>query len=788
MLLGQKVHPLSFEYASRWTLRGDSVEIAGDSFAARVRCDAITDFCARIRIENLNVRDPRHYSDGVLEQHREGRPIQPGQGKRARFTAPSATIEIGASALSISLPHGMKIATGAEGFGFNGVKSIFQFEAPNAAGFYGFGERTGRFNKNGESMEFYTIDVMGVLIHSYWRDDYDPTYVSIPLAIIRDGGQCCGLYFDSPERLVMDCGKTRPGTFMTQVMDGHTRLYVINGPTLRDVVRNFTALTGRAELPPAWSIGYHQCRWGYKSEEEFKALAEKFARHDLPVSGLWYDIDYMDGYRVFTWDRKDFPRPRKLTDMLRRQGVRSVAIIDPGVKAEPGYPVYESGKAAGVFCKAPSGRDYTGRVWPGDTVFPDFTIEEGRQWWAEKVARFLDESGIDGAWLDMNDPSTGWCDTDDMLFDSGKIPHARYHNQYGHFMAQASRMAFEKLDPSRRAFLLTRSAFAGTQRYSALWTGDNDSNWKHLRMSIPSTINLGLSGIAFNGPDVGGFAGNTTEKLLVRWHQAGFLFPFFRNHSAANSKPQEPWQFGPKAMARIRDVLWTRYRLLPYLYQLFFEHHLTGDPILRPMLYEFENVDDQFMAGPAIMAAPILDSDTEGEFVVSGGARRQMRHIVLPKGWWYDLNTGEWIEGGRTIRYGASMDEVPLFVREGSIIPWYDGTLKNGDTPTDDFELHVFAREGTCGATLYLDDQETRKYLDGEFNKATAAVTITGGEAALEIAETGPRKRGLVNLDRAVFYGAPALKTLVRRGKKSRELKPARRRWIGKSLPVRAWS
>ena len=792
MLFGQKVHPLSFEYANRLTVKADAVEVSGDSFKARIRCDEIGDFCTRIRVENLNVKDPRHYSDGVLEQYRAGKPVRPARGARAHFAAPSARIDVGSRMLSIALSQGLTIESGTEGFGFNGVKSIFDFDIPNATGFYGFGERTSGFNKSGESLEFYTVDVVGVWPHTFWRDDYDPTYVSIPLAIVRVEDQYCGLYFDSPERLVMDCGKIRPGHFIVQAMDGHSHIYVINGPTLREVVRNFTTLTGRAELPPAWAIGHHQCRWGYQTAAEFDALAVDFARHNLPLSSLWYDIDYMDGYRVFTWDKKDIPQPRKLNESLKRQGIRTVTIVDPGVKLEPGYPVYESGKAKRLYCRAASGRDYVGRVWPGDTVFPDFTLAATQEWWAELLARFLRDAALDGAWLDMNDPSTGWCDPEDMLFGEGKIPHSRFHSQYGHLMAKASRLAFEKLDPKRRPFLLTRSGFTGTQRYSAIWNGDNDSNWNHLRMSIPCTINLGLSGVAFNGPDVGGFMGNTTPELLVRWYQAGFLFPFFRNHTIENSKAQEPWQFGPHVTERIRDVLHTRYRLLPYIYQCFFQNYLTGDPILRPLLYEFEdreleNLDDQYLVGDSIMVAPIVESDEQGDFLVAAGVRRQLRHVTFPSGWWYDLNMAEWVEGGRTLRYAAAMSEVPIFVREGAIIPWYNGPLKNGDTPLDDFELHIFARDVTSriSTTLYLEDQKTRDYLEGNYNTAVVTVTFAGSEATLETDESGPRKKGGVALDRLVFYGAPFLKTAVTgAAPRRRRLRTAQRRWVGKNLPV----
>ena len=304
MLFNQKVHPLTFEYASRSTVKSDAVEITGDSFKARVRCDSITEFCTRLRVENLNIKNTTNYSDGIVEKYRAGTPVSASPS--GAFSAPSADIEVGASSLAIKLPYGLSIETSAQGFGVNGLKCIFDFEVPEVTGFYGFGERTKRFNKSGDSLDFFTVDVMGIWPHTYWRDDYDPAYVSIPLAILRVGAQYCGLYFDNPERLVMDCGQIKPGHFYVQSMDGHNHLYVINGPTLRDVVRHFGAITGRAELPPAWALGYHQCRWGYESTAQFEALAADFAHHEIPLSTLWYDIDYMDEYRVFTWDKKIF--------------------------------------------------------------------------------------------------------------------------------------------------------------------------------------------------------------------------------------------------------------------------------------------------------------------------------------------------------------------------------------------------------------------------------------------------------------------------------------------------
>ena len=402
MYFGQKIHPLCFEYASRAAARGDALEISGESFKARVRCFEITDFCTRLSFENSHVHDERNYSDGVIESLRAGKKIAPSASdiakkNAAKFETKSAAIEIGASSLRVSLSCGISFETDAEGFGFDGEKTIFNFHLPTASGFYGFGERTKRFNKSGDSLDFWTIDVAGVFVHTSNRDDYDPNYVSIPLAIIRNDGHFFGIFVDNPERLVMDMGAIKAGHFIIETLDGNNDVYFINGPTLRDVVRNFTTLTGRAEMPPLWSIGYHQCRWGYQTSEEFEALAENFKKHDLPVSAFWYDIDYMDEYRVFTWDKIDIPDLRKLNDALKRRGIRAVTIVDPGVKLDPGYCVFDSGKQADVFCKTPSGRDYVGQVWPGDTVFPDFTMPDAQEWWAGHLAKFLKDNAVDGA-------------------------------------------------------------------------------------------------------------------------------------------------------------------------------------------------------------------------------------------------------------------------------------------------------------------------------------------------------------------------------------------------------
>ena len=792
-LFGQKSHPLNFDYASRATARPGGIDVTGRTFTTHITCAEITPFCTRLRFDNSNVVDKHNYSDGIIESYRGGKKILPEKASLS-FVTTACKVELRASAMKIQMAGGAVLETVGDGFGFNGEKAVFTFNTESATGFFGFGERTRRFNKIGDCLDFYNVDVGSVFPHTFHRDDYDPAYVSIPLAIIRSGGVCTGIYFDNPERLIFDVGQIRPGHLVCESLGSNNDLYIINGPKLRDVVRNFTQITGRADVPPLWSMGYHQCRWGYKNAPDFLALKDRFLEHDLPVSALWYDIDYMDAYRVFTWNKARFPDPAKLNRDLKRAGIRAVTIVDPGVKLEKGYRIYDSGKKTDVFCKTLGGRDYVGRVWPGDTVFPDFSQKRAREWWSRHLAKFMKDSGTVGAWLDMNDPATGWSAVEDMRFGGGAVPHDKYHNQYGHLMAKASRQAFDRMDGSGRPFLLTRSGFTGTQRYSAIWTGDNTSNWEHLRMSIPCTINLGLSGVAFNGPDVGGFFGHSEEELITRWYQAGFLFPFFRNHSSSQTKEQEPWTFGPECLARIRNTIHTRYRLMPYLYNCFFAHHLTGDPILRPLLYEFEgdayeNMDDQFMVGDSLMLAPVLESSTGGKNVIVRGISCQQRHITLPEGWWFDLTEGAWIGGGRTIQRAVSLDEVPLFVRDGAIIPYFNGKVRNAEMDFHRIELHAFIKDRGAQLDYFIDDHKTRKYLSGIFNKAQIHAEVVGSVATFRITETGGHELGTVKFV-PVLYGCNAERVAVEYNGSAKAylLKHSTRRWVAADVDVRVSS
>lgn len=792
MLFGQKIHPLNFDCPEHLIVNGDAVDLSGPGVRLRITCADIAEGCLRLRFENAVAADSGQHSDAVLPEWRAGRSVAPRLEAGTAVFGAMGRVELAPARLRLELA-GFSLLTVAAGIGCCGENLLLNFSLAGVDGCYGFGERTRRLNKLGDSADCVTVDVVSVFRHTYARDDYDPTYVAIPFAILKRGEQFLGLFFDNPGRAVMDAGKTRSGEFWYQSFGGITDFYLLAGPSLAEVVRRYAALTGRAPLPPPWALGYHQCRWGYQYEAEFRELAAQFSTHDVPVSALWYDIDYMDGYRLFTWDRADFPDPAGLNRDLKAAGIRAVTIVDPGVKREPGYAVYDSGREREAFCRTASGREYVGKVWPGDTVFPDFTLASAREWWAGWLADFLRDSAVDGVWLDMNDPATGYSRADEMRFQHGAIPHDRYHNQYAHFMAMASRAACDRLDPDGRPFLLTRSACAGTQRYSAVWTGDNASNWKHLRMALPCALNLSLSGVAFNGPDVGGFMDDTSAELLVRWHQACGLFPFYRNHSIRHSRFQEPWRFGPEPLAAMRGAIRTRYRLLPYLYQCFFAHWRDGDPVIRPLLYhhsgpEYVDLDDQYLVGDSLLAAPILHGEGQGPEIVRNGMKYQERPVVLPPGWWFDLNRGEWLEGGRVLIYAAALDELPLFVRDGAVLPYYAGPLHNSFMDLGVVELHLFCREQSARFDYFLDDRETRRYQGGDYGIARISAEIAGERLWVEIVEAGDYPRETVAFT-PVVYGRPELWELdlaVNSRAVTRPLQAGRREWLCRMLPVLA--
>ena len=605
----------------------------------------------------------------------------------------------------------------------------------------GAGERTSPLDKRGERLIFWNTDPP-----RHHGADTRAMYASIPFWMGLREGRTYGIFVDSAWRTDLDAGARRPDVLSFGAAGGDLTYYVFAGPTPAAVLARYADLTGHMPLPPKWALGFGQSRWSYFPEAQLREVAEEFRTRHIPCDVLWLDIDYMDGYRVFTWSPRRYPEPERLLRELAEQGFRVVSIIDPGVKVDPTDETFADGMDHDYFVRRADGSLFTGVVWPGESAFPDFSREEVRRWWGERHRTLLD-AGVAGIWDDMNEPSLtdflaqiggephgATLPSDALHFPDGpdapSLPHAAFHNAYGMQMARATYEGQRALCPDRRPFVLTRSAYAGVQRYAALWTGDNDSAWPHLRLASRMCLALGLSGVPFTGFDSGGFWENTTGELLVRFTQLGSTFPFFRNHSALGTTPQEPWAFGQPYTSFLKDAIELRYRLLPYLYTTFAEAARTGAPIARPLAYVYPeedalaNVDDEHLLGGDLLAAPVMRQ----------GALRRV--VEFPRGAWVDWWTGRRFTGPIREGVDAPLDVLPLFAREGAIVPLGPVLEYVDQRPADPITLACYLGDhdgAEASGTLYEDDGETLAYQQGGWRLTRFAAARRAGRITFHV-------------------------------------------------------
>lgn len=581
-------------------------------------------------------------------------------------------------------------------------------EGEPGTSYYGTGEVSGPLERSGRRVVCWNADCFGY-------DDKAPSlYQSHPwvLAVRRDGN-AYGVMVETTHRCRITTGRG-----IVFECEGHSPgVIVIDGDSPQDVVKELAVLTGYMPMPPKWALGYQQCRWSYEPESRVREIAAEFRARKIPCDVIWLDIDYMDGFRCFTFDREKFPDPARLFADLHAQGFRVVCMIDPGIKVDPAYSVYAAGRRGGHFVSTRDGAEYHGKVWPGDCAFPDFTNARAREWWAGLFKDFM-ANGIDGVWNDMNEPAvfdgpgktmpeTNRHDADAELGGAGgdrsRADHARHHNLYGMQMVRATREGIERARPGTRPFVLTRSSFLGGQRYAATWTGDNTSDRNHLRWSIPMVLNLGLSGQPFCGPDIGGFIGNATPELFARWMGIGALLPFARGHSTKDSKDHEPWSFGEECERAGRAALERRYRLMPYLYTVFHEAHATGLPVARPAFFAdprdpyLRAVEDAFLLGESVLAV----ADTIGR-----GAPQRILSGVFER--WREFEPA-----------AEKIDELPrLFIRPGAIVPLGPVMQRVDEKPLDTLTLIVNPHErGNAAGMMYEDTG------DGEVDGAGSSMT-----------------------------------------------------------------
>ncbi|MCQ4087375.1 TIM-barrel domain-containing protein [Saccharibacillus sp. JS10] len=583
------------------------------------------------------------------------------------------------------------------------------YDMPGDSHFYGLGEKASFLDKKGEHYTMWNTDVYAPHV-----PEIEALYQSIPLLIHMHGRSSYGIFLDNPGRTDFDM-RSHGIAYTIGCSTGDYDIYFVYGPQLKDVVREYTKLTGRIALPPKWALGYHQSRYSYMDQNEVLNLARTFREKEIPCDVIYLDIHYMDEYRVFTFDPVRFPDPEGMMAELKSLGIRIVPIVDPGVKKDPKYEVYRQGIANNHFSRKLEGDLFFGDVWPGISAFPDFTDDSASEWWGN-LHKYYTELGIAGIWNDMNEPAvfnaSKTMDLDVMHSNNGNPKtHEELHNLYGMLMSKATYEGLKNNLDGERPFVLTRAGYSGIQRYAAVWTGDNRSFWEHMALAMPMVLNMGLSGLAFAGPDIGGFAHHTSAELLVRWTQMGVLFPYCRNHSAIATLRQEPWSFGPEIESILREYIGLRYRWMPHLYNLFQEASETGLPPMRPLLLEYQddpnvtNLCDQFLVGRDVLAAPIYRPDTEH------------RAVYLPEGEWIDYWTGEVIAGNRHILAHAPLRIMPLYIKSGAVIAEGVPTLYADDRTDETITLRIYGAQAKKGFkasySLYEDDSSSFAYEQG---------------------------------------------------------------------------
>ena len=583
--------------------------------------------------------------------------------------------------------------------------------------FFGLGDKPTEFNLRGKRFENYGADTYG------FKKEEDPLYKNIPFYLGLHHDIAYGVFFDNTFRTIFDFGKEQFDVCSFWARGGEMNYYFIYGPELQSVTEQYASITGTPEMPPMWALGYHQCKWSYYPERQVRDIAQEFRSRGIPCDAIYLDIDYMEGFRCFTWSKEGFPKPGKLLGDLAEQGFKPVVIIDPGIKIDPEYWVYQEGVKNDYFCKRADGEYMEGDVWPGACNFPDYTNPEVRRWWSGLFEEMI-RLGVRGVWNDMNEPAVFEIGTfpEDVRhdYDGDPCSHRKAHNVYGMLMSRATQEGIKKFLYPNRPFVITRSCYSGVQRYSSVWTGDNIATWEHLWIANMQMQRLALSGVSFAGSDIGGFIGNPDGELYVRWLQMAVFQPFCRTHSAGNdlgAMPQEPWSFGQKYEFIAKKFIQLRYQLLPYIYTTFWQNSQYGTPMLRPLVM-VDQTDtqslyhtDEYMFGDKILVCPVHLPNSE------------RRLVYLPKGKWYNFWDDSQEVGGKEVEADAPIDKMPLFVKEGSVIPNYPKMQYVGEIPVTELTLHVYFTKTVQSSYLYEDAGDYYGYRNGQFNIKKFVVT-----------------------------------------------------------------
>lgn len=697
------------------------VEVARGGETLRV--EALTDSILRVRI----ARDGRFAEDASWAVPAE---IRARRAKVAAapdgFATSALRVRVDPATLRLTIADNAGktiLADAAAPLARDGVRFTLAKAMPQGERYFGLGDKTGPFDRRGASYVDWNTDAWG------YTGTTDPIYKSIPFFLSVGGkGGAYGVLLDNTWRSWFDFGHRADGTLAFGAESGPVDYYVIVGPGPADVVRRYTGLTGKAPLVPRWALGFQQSRYSYMTDAEVRDVAARLRKDRVPTDVIWLDIDYQDRNRPFTVNKAAFPDLKKLAGDLDADGIKLVAITDLHVAAAPdqGYAPYDSGKAGGHLLRNPDGGLYVAPVWPGPSVFPDFTRKASRDWWGTLFRGFVDD-GIAGFWNDMNEPAIFDTPTKTMPLDTvhridsddfaaRDASHAEIHNVYGMENSRATYEGLRKLRPNQRPLVMTRASYAGGQRYAVTWTGDNSSTWEHLKLSVQQLVNLGLSGFSYGAADVGGFTGGPSPELLTRWYQIGAFTPVFRVHAAKDTPRSEPWVDGPEHLALRRQAIEARYRLMPYLYAVAEQNARTGDPIMRPVWYDYPTMlatsCDQSMAftlGSDLLIAANPKPESPMAY-----------DVCLPAGGWFDYWTGLPVAAEK-FKETPRLDRLPVFVRAGAIVPRQPLAQSTAETPSGPIELHIYPGPD-CRGALYWDDGVS---VAGSSLRQTVRCTVT---------------------------------------------------------------
>jgi len=572
--------------------------------------------------------------------------------------------------------------------------------------FVGLGEKTGNLNRSGRAYTNWNTDYF-----AYGVGD-DPLYISIPFYIgIHDKG-AYGIFLDNTHKTVFNFGASTNRFIYFNAEDGDMDYYFMHEPTVAEIISSYTELTGRMAMPPKWALGFHQCRYSYYPEKDVLTLANTFRDKNMPADVIYLDIHHMEAYKVFTFDGEKFPDAKGMITALKAKGFRVVVIMDPGIKTENGYLVYDEGKGKDLFVKFPDGIQYEGQVWPGWCAFPDFTKPQTRTWWAEKMS-FYTEAGVDGFWTDMNEPASWGQFTPNLIefdFDGNTTSHRQARNVYGMQMARSAQEGSLLQNGNKRPFVLTRAGFSGIQRFAAAWTGDNIASEEHMLAGIRLINSLGMSGVAFAGYDVGGFAGEASRSLFARWMSIAAFSPLYRAHSMINSCDAEPWAFGEEVEEISKNYMKLRYRLLPTIYNAFYEATQSGLPLVSSLAINYSNENEvfstsfqnQYLFCNRFLVAPVE-------------SYKEITKVYLPKGDWYYLYSDQVYTGGNTIYADCPINYLPVYVKAGSIFSMQSDVYSTGESHDGILRIHVYQGAEGSSFVQYEDDGSSHEYQSGNY-------------------------------------------------------------------------